>query len=705
MNQNFIQRAVTRLIFGPEYGRLAQAGTNPDLISLSEKLFSRRATKALTDPYSQHPVVYSCIKLLSDEVAQVPYKIYGPETSGRSYKDFQRERISLRDGILYLPNMGRAQGYAEITEGKLPALFDKPNPLQSGSQFWQGVVTFLSYNGECDIVCDRQNVTQIPEWLLPQNPGFFKPKPEKELIPQYWAYRPPNSTMQVVAPWELIRPRSFNPNDMRRGLSPIAVAMQGLEMNWSSRLYNLAFFENDGTPGGFFLTEHPWKKTQRDDWIQDWERRHGGASNAFRWALLSNIKDVKLVGYSPKDIQFPKLWELSKQELAMIWRVPLSFLSDTARINYATDKAERKALWTDTIIPIIRHLEDIFWAEFFQYIEGGRYWGAFDLSNVEALQEDFATKLDQATKLFDMFVPFNQINARLNLGMENLPWGDTALVNLTMVPITDVVAGATLPQQSATQQQTSTSNPLIRQSSQELFQGFDNEREKYIKVYTKKYKKYLFDLRKHILEKVDEVVRSPETMANIITANQQQWDQALKRAMEQTYLESMGSSIEITASQLGAVPFLTATSPETLAVLALRNNYLVGVNDIIFNNLKTSIMGALAEGQTVGGVRQIVRDVMNFESSRSTTVARTEVGSAMSGARFNEMAGQSVEYTRWLIADSSARQNHQIAQGLGPVRLGEVFGPTRCRYPLDSQGPAKEVINCRCVSVPARGPN
>jgi len=39
------------------------------------------------------------------------------------------------------------------------------------------------------------------------------------------------------------------------------------------------------------------------------------------------------------------------------------------------------------------------------------------------------------------------------------------------------------------------------------------------------------------------------------------------------------------------------------------------------------------------------------------------------------------------------------------VVLGEFFPSTGLRYPQDASGPAKEVINCRCVSTPSQGPD
>jgi len=138
-----------------------------------------------------------------------------------------------------------------------------------------------------------------------------------------------------------------------------------------------------------------------------------------------------------------------------------------------------------------------------------------------------------------------------------------------------------------------------------------------------------------------------------------------------------------------------------LASVAERQQMLRGVNRNMREQLREEIMEGLAQHETVGQIRQRIREVMNFQtSSHATTVARTEVGSAMSEARFKEFKKDGVEYNLWSVADITARTSHQQAAAGGAVKLGDIFNPTDCRYPLDNFGPPGEVINCRCVLIP-----
>jgi HK97 family phage portal protein len=678
----------------------AMVVTNGQII----ETISSRLRKELDDPYTQHPVVYACVKLILDNVSQVPFRIYTSDDKANGRERFLEQRLRFENGDYVARDPSRNdEGITVIDSGPIVELFDRPNPVQSGKQFWESVVLFLSYVGECDIVnTERDNIASLPEWLVPGPPQYFTPKPTNAMVPVYWEYRYPGKQAKNLQTWELIRPRLVNPNDLRRGLSPLDPAQITLNMDWQSRLYNEAFFENDATLGGFFLAERPMKENKRKDWIKGFHKEHAGSVNAFKWSLLEGIKEVHPLTATPKDVQFSKLSAMSKEEIAMIFRVPLLLLSRPNTSNYGTARQEVKSFWSSTIIPIIRHLEDIFWAELFQYVEDGRYWGAFDLSKVDALQEDFQSKLDQAKTLFDMRVPFNTVNERLQLGFEAIPGGDTALVPMNMIPVEMAVGGSAL--QTDEQQQI---GPTIlspeRIKAEQMYTDYEKLRLKYTGQFQSKYKRYLFQYRKFVLDNVDKYLRA-DPMTELILGSQEEWDKRLMAATESVYVDSMLASGALTAGQIGTAPFLTATSPEVLAALQGRANMLSGVNDFMFDNMRLSIAEGMAQGETVNQIQRRVKDVMNFQSARSLTVARTEMGTATSMARDAEFREGGVEYTSWQTAGPFAvpapRATHSHAESLGAIPYGKVFGMTGCRYPLDPQGPAKEVINCRCASIP-----
>jgi hypothetical protein len=79
-------------------------------------------------------------------------------------------------------------------------------------------------------------------------------------------------------------------------------------------------------------------------------------------------------------------------------------------------------------MPKVTYFEGVLWSKFFSKIGQrrgkGRVWGQFDLATVGSLQENFTEKVTTGHTMWTMGWPINHINKRLNLGMQDVPWGN-----------------------------------------------------------------------------------------------------------------------------------------------------------------------------------------------------------------------------------------------------------------------------------------
>jgi len=120
-------------------------------------------------------------------------------------------------------------------------------------------------------------------------------------------------------------------------------------------------------------------------------------------------------------------------EIAAAFGVPLSAIGFTENVNLANADAMNKQLWEATIIPqldlIMQQLNSQLAVEFGVNVEI-----CYDLSNITALQEAYDKKLENAKRLFDMGVPFDVINERLELGFESFTGSDTGYLQSSLLP-------------------------------------------------------------------------------------------------------------------------------------------------------------------------------------------------------------------------------------------------------------------------------
>jgi uncharacterized protein with gpF-like domain len=149
--------------------------------------------------------------------------------------------------------------------------------------------------------------------------------------------------------------------------------------------------------------------------------------------------------------------------------------------------------------------------------------------------------------------------------------------------------------------------------------------------------------------------------------------------------------------------------PETEAFIAQRKNLVKGMADDLFDDVVAAAKDAVINGvESSELVSLVAQRFMHGPggTTRAVTIARTEVGSAYSVARHEEMKGQGFERHQWLTASDEAVRdgsepgefNHAKCDG-EVVNVGEKFS-CGLTYPMEAGGEAGNVINCRCETIP-----
>jgi hypothetical protein len=108
----------------------------------------------------------------------------------------------------------------------------------------------------------------------------------------------------------------------------------------------------------------------------------------------------------------------------------VGLLEDATLANIET---ARRIFWIDTIIPLLRLIRGQLNRQLAELFGDGWYID-YDISDVEALREDYSKKLEEASRLFAMGVPFNAINEHLSLGLEPIQGGDIGYLSAGLLP-------------------------------------------------------------------------------------------------------------------------------------------------------------------------------------------------------------------------------------------------------------------------------
>lgn len=216
-------------------------------------------------------------------------------------------------------------------------------------------------------------------------------------------------------------------------------------------------------------------------------------------------------------------------------------------------------------------------------------------------------------------------------------------------------------------------------------------------------------------------IRSPEDDAHqlaVINSILNQFlgaaaDRRLLRRLRPLLLASFKAAAEDIAADLGIEATVGIAHPIAVGYIENRVPQLVGVNTFTRLRIRQILAEEIAKGSPLG--RQITRLRREFRifrrgrpggvrgASRARTVARTENGIAWSVGRHQQMLEASVMAESWITArDPRVRSSHLTMEGqCRPIEEPFTTGAGHLlMHPLDPAGPAEEVINCRCTTLP-----
>ena len=639
---------------------------NWDDIFLKAKAYNSLTGNGVTEPYSQSAWVYRAVNSISSNIPQAPFRIY----------DSNKQPLPETNSIVQL--------------------FQNPNPFQSYFEWMESIVSFLNLNGEAFIymvpsIGQRIGTRNLPAELWSLNPKLVQHAEDEGRIVG-WTYG--NMPIELD---EMIHLKMFNPSHSSfRGMSPITALRQELEADFSAAKFNNSFFKNGAVPNGVITTD---KEVQIDiktlrKLKKEWYSNHGGAENAHKTAFLLNGMKYNTMQITQKDMEWMEGRKFSRESIMAIFGVNsfvAGFYSD-GTITRATALASMRAFWENTLIPQMIRIEQKLKSKFFMRFSNDGTCGRFDTSEIPAFQAMFTENVDAAQKLFQIGHTRNEINQRLNLQMpEDDIDGDIRYLPMNLVPIGEDEGG--VPEKSIEPKVEKAEKQNMIQRNYLIIQG------KMEKKFESKLKRYLFDLRKEALRIVNNVQKAltADEEAELMALLNGLFDGGeLQVAMEPVYTETARQAGEHAFDVLG----ITREFIINENVLKARMNYIKGVNDTLFEEIRSNVYEGIKSGETIPEISSRVKSSFNVASNRAKIIARTETASLMSAQTQDVYKSEGVKMKQWIATiDEKTRESH-IQQNGQIVPMNTAFS-NGLMFPGDSDnGPPEEVINCRCVLVP-----
>lgn len=568
----------------------------------------------------------------------------------------------------------------------------KPNEWQSSNDLIQMTCVLLQLYGECFWLLDRTGPRVTRAWIIHPNAVTEVLEPSKMGL-LAWRVNMPDGTPVLVDPLDLAHFRLPDPSRPWRGSSPLESAQIAIDSDVSAEKFNLRTFARGGVPLGVLATDLDVQPDRGKKIAEEFEERH---RNNDRIAVLSNGLKWLQVSQNSVDMGFTASQEHSMKKIAAALGVPPVVLGHEAA-NYATAREQRRLFWTDTIIPCAKVVA----GTIDKYIVGDRFLvGEFNTDSVQELRDELPARLDSATKLMALGYPINMINKRLDLGMDDVAWGDTGLLPLGLAPAEVVVADEppSFTEEPAPQPPPKDEDGGDPQGGEADDQEPEDEEsdEDTDKTESKKDREEgrSVGLAVSVRSASDDLV---SRLFRTLELSSREWEPLHRKHL----LRAIQFGGDQMMSQIGGGSSLLLRSSLVEKFMEAKMVNVVGVSDTTKKWLKQTILEGIKNSETNAQIGDRIRELYNFTSERADAIARNEVASATNGGRFMALQQEGYESHEWLSSqDDRVRDSHMAEDGKVVV-VGQPFPTTNLVFPGDPAGDIDETIGCRCITLPA----
>jgi len=577
----------------------------------------------------------------------------------------------------------------EIKEHPFTRAWSHPNAEFSGQDNMEFIIAHLKLVGNSLIQPLMVNRQPKEFWMC--MPDMIQPIPSK--APGKWleGYQVTTSDggVYTVPPEQFIHFTQFDPGNPYWGIGDLQAAARTIDTDNEAQDTQKIQLQNRNVPPGVFQFEDTLDDAQgkeaerrvREKFLQKSKRGEPWVlSGGYKWQSMSP---------TPQEMDYISSRLSNKRDIAAAFGIDPWWLGDREHSSFNNVQEAKKSLYEDTVIPLLDDVRSTLNLKIAP-LYGDDIFITYDISNVPALRDDFGKKTDQAKSLWAMGVPFNQINDKLELGLEEFEGWDNSYLPWNLAPS----GSSALSGEPEPVKMTKAINLNTEEKKSTHWKRIDTRRVAWWDIVQKR----MLPLYEAEGKAVIKAVGSESAIKTAINSQSKEWLKTIK-AVSAVIVEDFGEEI---ADDLGGKginptekkwtfdPFSAAvqmwvTSHAGESVTSILSTNLEDVKSIISKGTASNLTNV----QIAKELRQFYDDQSAWKAMR---VARTETAQA-AGYGQRESARQSgvVRKKLWISSrDERVRDEHaSLDNGKGvpfnePYDNGEMYV-------------GEHSINCRCA--------
>lgn len=614
-----------------------------------------------------------------------------------------------------------------IEEHPILDLMRKPNPFMSGTNFYEAIAwnllltTLRTPGGQAFVV--GENPTnfrkgEIPKELYVFSDDVMTPRLDANGILNGWTLGIGNSTM-VLDLEQVIRINFFNKYDWKLGLSPLSAAIIEVDQDAKAKEFNSRFLENNASPGGMVSLDGAppgqeiWKAIQTQ-----FKEQYTGYQNAGKTLFMPWMLKFDQFARSHLDFAYMEQLGWNRDAILAAYRVNKWSVGISEDLNYATAKEATRQLMERAVLPLARTMFTALNENWIRYIDKRNLRIKLDLSEAQALKEDRSVKVKDAGLLIDQGLPPAAAYDFVGLDIDTnpFPWLKE-----------DRSMAGQFSQQLAADKESAEEKPPKdekppKEPKKSLVIVTKDERDRLSKSYIEKLfapgekealpviTRYFTSQRNAMQAHAKEVLSGLTSLNGFdpkaLLLERKEEDGGLIRAFQPVFMAQTKRTLRQMRQEMKALS-LDATEEEIRDFLKFRLLALSEINSTTFAGVEKQLADLITSGidqsltmpELGKAINDGIFDVYQGRLKHTGMIARTETATVTNGVRFEVFQSNSIEKQEWLTAKDGRVRDSHVAEDGNIVPVGEIFPETGLKHPNDPNGPAHEVIGCRCVCL------
>lgn len=313
------------------------AGAAIARVNIGRPVFSGRNYATFSkEAYQLNIIAYRCIHLISTSAARVPWLLYRDDK--------------------------------EIDEHAMLTLLKRPNPMQSGEEYFAMVYAFdlLAGNSYLERVPVGGNKRIKELWSL--RPDRMKVVPGRFGLPQRFEHTvhgkmTPFDVDPITGQGNILHVKRFNPLDDWYGQSPLEAMCMSIDSHNEATRWNFAVLRNGARPSGALeyptgnLDDVEYERLKAEiegnygsGWDDPTSQKVGRQGRPM--LLQGGLKWVQMM-LTAIDIDWLKGKEASAREVAIGYNVPEQLVGVPGQQTYNNYREARMALYEDAVLPLL----------------------------------------------------------------------------------------------------------------------------------------------------------------------------------------------------------------------------------------------------------------------------------------------------------------------------------------------------------------